>query len=168
MKKQAATVTVLVALAASCFAPAQAAGFAAKESWTHGAEGVNKFINSQDCEFMRNHAPMMGYVPGTTFEQAKASINGNPIIDDYMSRRIDKGAGSRAKMVPPAVRADLIDLGIAGTLKKVSDCNLVTDPDKNADKEYRAVLARGNTAYGTIDPAGVVAEVPFIVQSFSS
>ncbi|MBN9645200.1 hypothetical protein ACFSSC_09435 [Corynebacterium mendelii] len=168
MKKKTAAITACIAVAASCFAPAQAAGFAAKESWTRGAEGVNKFIDSQDCTFMRGHAPMMGYVPGSTFEQAKAAVNANPIIDEYMSRRIDQGAGTRAKMVPPAVRQDLIELGIAGTLKKVADCNLIADPDNTADKEYDAALAKGNAAHTTIDPAGVVAEIPFVIQSFSS
>ena len=165
MKKQAATVTVLVALAASCFAPAQAAGFAAKESWTHGAEGVNKFISSQDCTFIEDHAQLIGYVPGTTYENAETILTKNNFVRDYMSGRIDEGAGEHANMIPGDVREKLIDLGIAGTLKKVSDCRLIEDPENNADKEYKRQLAAGNEQYSDVTVTGVLEETPSLLSS---
>ncbi|MBN9645201.1 hypothetical protein ACFSSC_09440 [Corynebacterium mendelii] len=165
MKRTLTTLAASVALAVSCAVPAQAAGIAATQSWTHGADGVTSFVNSQDCTFMTKHSTLMGFVPGVSYEKAKIVLTGSTFVRGYMSDRIDQGAGDWAKAIPDDVRARLIDLSIAGTLKKAAECDLVIDPDHQADKDYNRQIADGNAAYGEVTVTGVLSETPGLLSS---
>ena len=159
MKRTITAVAASVALVVCCEVPAQAAGFAAKEAWSRGAGNITRLAGIRDCGPVGDNTRMLGYTPNMTYEVARGQ-SGNPVIRDYMSGRIDQEAGKNATMIPPDVRDSLIDLAIAGTLKKVSDCGIIKDPGHLADRDFDRQLADGNNRYGQITIDGVLSEVP--------
>lgn len=161
--------TSVAALAVTTAVPAQAAGFLAKESWTHGVEGIEKFVDSATCDFMKSHAKLMRIQAGQSYEVNKKDLMGSKFVRDYMSRRIDQGAGDHAKDVPADVRESLIDLGILATLRRAATCDLLAGNSQTvADKEYDEAKNAGNEKYTNIDPVGLSSDIPVLFQSFSA